>query len=137
MRQGRPVVLAALVMLGAPGGAWACACCTNPGQRYVDVEALDSGRLEEIERVRFGKEARLYVGAAGVEAITGIQDPAERYDLGVTWNKTHPGQDQSQFCPRQSRRPVGNTVAQAAAKNLDFRGRPARQPRSGNGTGAL
>lgn len=97
MRQGRSVVLAALVMLAAPDGAWACACCTNPGQRYVDVEALDSGRLEEIERVRFGKEARLYLGAAGVEAVTGIQDPVERYDLGVNWNKTHAGKTNLSF----------------------------------------
>jgi hypothetical protein len=90
VRRGR-LVLAALVLLAAPGDAWACACCTNPGQRYVDVETLDSGRLEELERLRFGKEARLYVGGAGVEAITGIQDPAERYDLGVNWDKTHSG----------------------------------------------
>jgi hypothetical protein len=84
------LALAALVVLAAPGEALACACCTNPGQRYVDVETLDPGRLEEIESLRFGTEARLYVGEAGVEAIKGIQDPAERYDLAVNWDKTHP-----------------------------------------------
>jgi len=82
---------AAFVMLAAPGETHACACCTNPGQRYVEVEALDSGRLDEIESLRFGKEARLFVGEGGVETIKGIQDPAERYDLSVTWDKTHPG----------------------------------------------
>jgi hypothetical protein len=91
------LVLAALILLGAPGKALACACCTNPGQRYVEVEKLDAGRLDEIERVRFGKEARLYVGEAGVETIKGIQGPAERYDLSVNWDKTHPGKTNLSF----------------------------------------
>lgn len=90
MRRGR-LVVAALVLLGAPGEALPCACCTNQGQRLVEVEALDSGRLEEIERLRFGTEAQLYVGEAGVEAIAGILDPTERYTLSVTWDKMQPG----------------------------------------------
>ena len=88
-RAGMALAIAALVALAAPGEGLACACCTNPGQRYVDVETLDPGRLEEIESLRFGKEARLFVGEAGVEAIKGIQNPAERYELRVYWNKTH------------------------------------------------
>ncbi len=88
---------AALVLLVAPGEGLACACCTNPGQRYVEVEKLDSGRLEEIESLRFGKEARLYVGEGGVETITGIQNPVERYDLKVRWDKTHPDRTQIVF----------------------------------------
>lgn len=96
MSRGR-LVLAALILLGAPGKALACACCTNQGQRYVEVEKLDAGRLDEIERLRFGKEARLYIGEAGVETIKGIQDPAERYDLSVNWDKTHPGKTNLSF----------------------------------------
>ena len=90
MRLARFVLTgAALVVLALPGDALACACCTNLGQRYVEVEKLDSGRLQQIESLHFGKEARLYVGEAGVEYIKGIQDPAERYDLTVDWDKTH------------------------------------------------
>jgi hypothetical protein len=81
----------AVVVSTAPGAARACACCTNPGQRYVEVEKLDAGRLDEIERVRFGNDAQLHVGEAGLETIEGIQEPAERYDLSVNWDKTHPG----------------------------------------------
>ncbi len=80
---------AALVLLVVPGEGQACACCTNPGQRYVEVEKLDSGRLEEIESLRFGEEAWLFVGEGDVETITGIHNPVERYDLTVNWNKTH------------------------------------------------
>jgi hypothetical protein len=53
--------------------------------------------LDEIERLRFGKEARLYIGEAGVETIKGIQDPAERYDLSVNWDETHPGKTNLSF----------------------------------------
>ena len=80
---------AALVLLAAPDHGLACACCTNEGQRYVEVEKLSSGRVEQIESLRFGKEARLYVGEGGLESIKGIQDPTERYDLKVNWDKTH------------------------------------------------
>jgi len=34
---GLALTAAALVLLAAPGETLACACCTNPGQRYVDV----------------------------------------------------------------------------------------------------
>jgi len=88
-RAGPALAAAVLILSAAPGDALACACCTNQGQRYVEVEKLDAGRLEQTESLRFGKEARLYVGEAGVEAIKGIQDPAERYELSVRWDKTH------------------------------------------------
>jgi hypothetical protein len=81
--------LAAPIAVAAPDTALACACCSNEGQRYVEVERLDSGHLEQIESVRFAKEARLYAGGGGLEAIKGIQNPAERYDLKVTWDKSH------------------------------------------------
>lgn len=90
MRQARlGLAVAALVVLAAPGEILACACCTNQGQRYVEVEKLDPGRLEQIESLHFGTEARLFVGEGGVEAVKGIRDPAERYDLTVDWDKTH------------------------------------------------
>ena len=87
VRRGRLLVGRA-VLLVAPGEAWACACCTNPGQRYVEVETLDSGRLEEIERLRFGEEARLFVGGAASK-----RSPASKIRRSATisrgnWDKT-------------------------------------------------
>jgi hypothetical protein len=90
-RAGLALAIAVLGALALPGDALACACCTHPGQRYVEVEKLDSGRLEQIESLRFAREARLYVGGGGLEAIKGIRDPIERYDLKVTWDKSHAG----------------------------------------------
>ena len=83
--------LSALTILAASDGAFACACCTNTGQRYVEVEALDAGRLEQIESLRFGNEARLFVGEGDPEGIAGIAEPAARYELTVSWDKARPG----------------------------------------------
>lgn len=78
---------AAFVMLAAPGEAHACACCTNPGQRYVEVEALDSGRRAEIDQLRFADTAQLFVGEGSPDDVEGIGTPSERYALDVTWEK--------------------------------------------------
>ena len=135
-RAGLALAAAVLGLAVAPGEALACACCTNPGQRYVDVETLDSGRLEEIERVRFGTEARLYVGAGGVETIKGIQNPAERYDSRSPG--TRPIRAKLASClPWQARADFGHAVACASANHLDLRNRPARRARSGHRSHAL
>jgi hypothetical protein len=138
-RAGMALAIAALVALAAPGEALACACCTNPGQRYVDVETLDPGRLEEIESLRFGKEARLFVGEAGVEAIKGIQNPAERYELRVDWNKTHAavGKTDLNFTLTNPGGWSGTLSLRLPQNHLHLRGRPARQPRSRDRAGAL
>lgn len=79
----------ALASVAFADAAFACACCTNPGQRYVEVVQLDSGRRDEIESLRFAKSAELYVGEAGVEIVQGIATPSERYDVDVKWENGH------------------------------------------------
>ncbi len=118
----------------------ACACCTNAGQRYVEVEELDSGRLEEIESLRFGKEARLYVGEAGVEAIKGIQDPAERYDAqrALGQDSCRRGPRPTQFYPRAIPAAGPGTLSLRLPQKISiFEVDPRDSPDQGNGPGAL
>ena len=70
----------------AAGGtaAWACACCTNQGQRYVGVAKLDSTLREEIGRLRFIAEAELYVGERDTADVKGIANPSDKYELHVS-----------------------------------------------------
>jgi hypothetical protein len=103
----------AFFALTAPRGALACACCTNPGQRYVEVEALDSGRLEQIESVRFGKAAMLFVGEADPQSIAGIATPVERYDLTVAWDKSRPGTTRAVFA-------LGNQEGRSGTLSLEL-----------------
>jgi len=67
--------------------AFACACCTNTGQRKATVEKLDSGKLDEIRRLRFADTARLFLGEADADSVKGITSPSERYALQVIQQK--------------------------------------------------
>jgi len=55
----RSVTAPALLVLACllSRDAFACACCTDPGQRRVGTEKLDSGKHDEIQRVRFARPA--------------------------------------------------------------------------------
>ncbi len=64
--------------------AWACACCTNQGQRYVGVAKLDSTLREEIGRLRFMAEAELYTGERDTSDIKGIANPSGTYEMHVS-----------------------------------------------------
>jgi hypothetical protein len=67
--------------------ALACACCTNPGQRNVGTVKLDSGKLEEIQRLRFAATTQLFVGEGDAAYIKGITTPSESYELNAVWQK--------------------------------------------------
>ena len=65
--------------------ALACACCTNEGQRNVATVALDSGKRQEIESLRFGGKATLFTGEGDVEGKEGITTPSGTYKLTAKW----------------------------------------------------
>jgi hypothetical protein len=66
------------------GDVLACACCTNQGQRRVGVEQLDSGKRDELSRLRFGPVAQLFAGERDPADIKGIATPSDRYELRVS-----------------------------------------------------
>lgn len=78
-------MLAVLLLL--PVGAWACACCSNEGDYYVN-----SGRPSEheqgiVRQLRFGPTAKLYATAADAEVTAkGVAHVAESYALGGSLN---------------------------------------------------
>ena len=70
---------------GFVSAALACACCTNEGQRNVANVALDSGKRQEIESLRFGDKASLFTGEGDIEGKEGIATPSETYKLTAKW----------------------------------------------------
>lgn len=78
-------VLASVLMVGQASPALACACCTNEGQRNVATVALDSGKREEIESLRFGDKATLFTGEGDADGVKGIAMPADTYRLAAKW----------------------------------------------------
>lgn len=73
---------ACVLWLGATA-AWACACCTNQGQRTVGAATLDSTLREQISQLRFNADAELYVGEREPSDIKGIANPSSKYEMHV------------------------------------------------------
>ncbi|APR87725.1 hypothetical protein A7982_13074 [Minicystis rosea] len=73
-----------LAQLVGAADAQACACCSEPGQRVEGTAPLDAYVKGELGRVRFAKAAKLYLTAAGFDGVSGIRDPADRYELVQT-----------------------------------------------------
>lgn len=77
--------LAITALFSASEPALACACCTHAGQRNVATVALNSGKRQEIESLRFAGKAALFTGEADADGIQGITTPSESYELTATW----------------------------------------------------
>jgi hypothetical protein len=75
----------AVFVLSAPPPALACACCTHAGQRNVATVALDSGKRQEIESLRFSAKATLFTGEGDPDGIEGITTPSASYELTAKW----------------------------------------------------
>ena len=77
------LVLAGMLAAFSFGEAQACACCTNPGQRYTGVQKLDASRREQLGELRFNAAATLYTGERDTGDIKGIATPSSEYELHV------------------------------------------------------
>jgi hypothetical protein len=75
------------LILSQTDRALACACCTNPGQRYVGVVKMQPHQLHLVRSLKFAKEAELYLGEGDLGEVKGIANPASNYELTVTDQK--------------------------------------------------
>lgn len=81
------LLLATLFALAQTSFAFACACCTNPGQRYVENTKLLPFQRNLIDELRFTKQANLFVGERDPADIKGIANPSETYAFAVNRQK--------------------------------------------------
>jgi hypothetical protein len=80
------IFLVATLALCAATHAFACACCTNTAQRYVEIEKLEGSKLAQITQIKFAKGAKLMLGEAS-EGIKGLDDAEEDFRLSVSQQK--------------------------------------------------
>jgi hypothetical protein len=78
-------LIAVGAMLTAPAPALACACCSHPGQRNVNVEPLEESKRVVLEELRFADKAKLYLGEADPDSVEGIAEASSRYALKAEW----------------------------------------------------
>jgi hypothetical protein len=78
LRATLAVGLAAYVAFVSGNPASACACCAEPGERYIGMEKIDDYTRDVVDTLRFDKRADLYTTAADwSEQIKGIANPAQ------------------------------------------------------------
>lgn len=77
-------VAALFVATGLSQPAFACACCTEIGQRFVYTGPMDDYTRAEFANVQFAPAARLYVDEGFPDTIEGVNAPSdEGYKLAV------------------------------------------------------
>jgi hypothetical protein len=80
------IAVGAMLMMPAP--ALACACCSHPGQRNVNVEPLEESKRVVLEELRFADKAKLYLGEADPDSVEGIAEASSRYALKAEWQNS-------------------------------------------------
>ncbi len=104
--------LAVLVLAGT-SDVLACACCAEPGYRYVKTEKFSALRSGEMVRVNFAKAAKLNVAETD-EPIKGF-DASTDYQVTVAWQKD----DSAVFSLRDAKGRSG-TLTVARPKTLSI-----------------
>lgn len=66
---------------------YACACCSEQGQRFVGTVDLEKKRTD-IDDMAFGERAELYVGMADIEDNKAVKDTTGSYKLSVSRSDT-------------------------------------------------
>jgi hypothetical protein len=66
-----------------PAGAFACACCAEPGAWYERTDRVEEYQWTELNRLRFDAVANVYT-EAGEDAVKGISNPADEYSLTLS-----------------------------------------------------
>jgi hypothetical protein len=86
-RLARPALLAAVsgvALFAYAPASRACACCADAGERIETTAPLQSFERAELERMRLGKQAKLFLTAAGFSGVSGISNPSDVYDVALT-----------------------------------------------------
>lgn len=76
--RGATLLLAAIAVVAAPAGGWACACCTETGQRLDTSGVMRDHERASLELLSFGASAQLYASVAFPDDIKGVASPSEK-----------------------------------------------------------
>jgi hypothetical protein len=77
-----------LAISSASGDAFACACCSDDGQRYVKTQAINAYAAGVLADIRFADAAHLYAGEADIESIKAVAAKSRDFQLAVSKSET-------------------------------------------------
>jgi hypothetical protein len=72
-----------LALLGYSPDGRACACCSDEAERFEVTAPIQPYERGELDRLRLGRRARLFMSAAGFDGVTGISNPSDTYEVGL------------------------------------------------------
>ncbi|MFM9862414.1 MAG: hypothetical protein ACKVRO_02305 [Micropepsaceae bacterium] len=75
-REIMSALLAAAALFAQTNAAHACACCTEPGQRFEYAGPIDTYLRAEMAQIRFAPTAILFSDAGFPDSVKGIRNPA-------------------------------------------------------------
>jgi hypothetical protein len=78
MRIFSKILFSTLLLAGASGEAFACACCSEPGSRFEATEKLDAYKSGELVRLRFTGTAKLMSDAGFPDNVKGVAAPSDK-----------------------------------------------------------
>lgn len=81
-------LLTAIAAMAASTPAYACACCANTGQRFVETGKVSDYDATELDRIAFDGNAELFTGEAEPSDIRGLAATASSYAFDVTRQAT-------------------------------------------------
>ena len=81
----RTAIAVFFLCFATAGQAFACACCTDSGQRFEATGNLEGYERDELARISFAASARLFVDPGFPDTVEGISNPSDQnYKLKVT-----------------------------------------------------
>lgn len=80
----RSLLVAALIGITQITKAAACACCSDPGDRFEGREDLSDYTRGELRMIRLAPNAKLYANAGFPGSVKGLQKPQDGA-YRVTW----------------------------------------------------
>lgn len=94
----KPIVLCGVLIGLSAQAAYPCACCFDPGERRDVASSVDPFVLEDLDRLRLGPVATLFVTSCDIDCVQGLANPQYDYAIstqhdGLTWQITFASPD--------------------------------------------
>jgi hypothetical protein len=80
LKKLRTAFFAALCLLSFSIDAFACACCSEPGEYHISTDKPDKYNVDLLSEMKFDEASYLFMNEAGFDVIKGLDSIAKSYE---------------------------------------------------------